>query len=320
MKKILYVGFRYSHHAQFGGYDWITKNHGTDYLDIMNEPFGSRIFKFGRKILLCFLFLHVFFIHRKYDIVHFFYADTVGIRKKYCKKTKLVATLHLKSADYSQSLIERFQKYDAAVCMSSSEESNLRNLGINAFFIPHGFNHPNFNYTSLGRYGFDSEKINICFPGMNYRDLGTFKKIAEFAHEPLPNVRFHAVGQSSFTDVSDLKKIPNVTVYPFISDDEYYNLIQQCDYCFLPLLFSTANNVLLECQALGTVSILPQIAGISDYADSRNNIFYSDFLSLKEIFKNLSKQDSKSSDLIEFSKNFEWTSIYSKLESFYDSL
>ena len=318
--EILYVGFRHPHHSKFGGYDWITGYPNSAYIDIQSEPFGKRILKRGRKISLAVTYAHVYLVHKKYKIIHFFYGDDAAIKKKWCKNTKLVATVHLKFSDFSQGRIEKFRQYDAVICMSSSEAKRMQEQGIRAHFIPHGFNPPQYLYSPLERFGFDSNKVNICFPGMNYRDFDTFKKIALWSEQHSPNIVFHAVGQSQFGQAEQFRAFSNIVVYPYISDDEYYSLLYTCDFCFLPLTFATANNVLLECQSLGTISILPKIAGIEDYADSINNLFYSDFESLISIFKSLEKQMTKSEALIAYSRIFEWQSIYEKLQQLYEAL
>lgn len=141
--------------------------------------------------------------------------------------------------------------------LSSEEERKLQEFGIHAVFLPHGFSVPQFTYRKP-KYLFE-KKANIFFSGSNYRDEETFFYIVEQMRSLRPDIMFHAVGQCS-----DWKKrmssMENITVYPFLSDD-YYSLLSKCDYNFLPLTFATANNALLEAQALGITSILPKISG-----------------------------------------------------------
>ena len=103
------------------------------------------------------------------------------------------------------------------------------------------------------------KKRTYSFQAQTIETKKHFFYIVEQMRSLRPDIMFHAVGQCS-----DWKKrmssMENITVYPFLSDD-YYSLLSKCDYNFLPLTFATANNALLEAQALGITSILPKISG-----------------------------------------------------------
>ena len=139
-----------------------------------------------------------------------------------------------------------------------------------------------------------------------------------YCKEKKYNYIFHILGQTE-ANKKVLKKFQNVVLYPHINDDVYYSLLKECDYSFLPVTFATANNALLESQAMGTRAIIPQIAGITDYSDAENNIFYSNADELFCIFDKLEKK-SVCENLTEYSKKFEWTHIYTLLDNFYSSL
>jgi hypothetical protein len=129
--------------------------------------------------------------------------------------------------------------------MSNSEAQNLMSKGVNAVFIPHGFNAPVFEKKTLTKYCFDASKLNVCLLGYNYRDFDMFENAVMKMAESRPDIVFHAVGQRA-EEKKRFEKYKNVIIYPYIDDDEYYSLIQACDYNFLPVTFATANNVVME--------------------------------------------------------------------------
>lgn len=315
--KILFVGYKYLHHSKYGGYDWISKYPKSDYFDIRTVPFlGPRwLEKRGGRFVPAIATALSIVLSRKYDVVHFFYADRCLPSPHFIRrKTKVIATTHLRSSDYSKKYISKLKRCDAVIALSSEEERKLQGFGIHAVFLPHGFSIPQFTYKNPK--DLSSKKVNIFFSGSNYRDEQTFFYIAAQMHSLRPDIMFHAVGQCL-----DWKKrmssMENITVYSFLSDDDYYSLLSECDYNFLPLTFATANNALLEAQALGITSILPKISGIEDYASEKCNLFYESADVLCSLFANL-KKNTSNNELIGFARQFEWKNIYEKLRLLYE--
>ena len=150
---------------------------------------------------------------------------------------------------------------------------------------------------------------------MNYRDFDAFVKIVDFSNEKELGICFYAVGQSKENKEKLFLK-DNVIVCPRLSDDEYYSLLSLCDYNFLPMTFSTANNALLEAQSLGVSSVLPKISGVLDYASEKDNVFYADISELEKLFMKIRKK-SASESLVDFSEKYAWHEIYKKLAQVY---
>lgn len=86
----------------------------------------------------------------------------------------------------------------------------------------------------------------------------------------------------------------------------------------MPVTFATANNALLEAQAVGIKSILPRIPGILDYA-AIDNIFYDNIENLINLIDHLSKS-SISTEIISHAQKFRWENIYLQLDEFYRGL
>lgn len=315
--KILFVGYRYTHHSKCGGYDWISKYPESDYFDIRKIPFlGPRLMqkRGGRFVPVLAAFMSIIF-SRKYDVIHFFYADSCLANPLFIsRKTKVIATTHLRSGDYSKKYITRLQRCSAVIALSSEEVQNLQTLGVRAVFLPHGFSFPQF--TAGTQKSLLDEKVHIFFSGSNYRDEQTFFYIATQMRLARPDIMFHAVGQSP--DWKErMRSMENVKVYSFLPDDEYYSLLSRCDYNFLPLIFATANNALLEAQSLGIISILPKIGGIEDYASETHNLFYESLDMLYQLFLRLGK-GARDDGLIDFARQFEWENIYGRLRVLYE--
>lgn len=319
--KILYVGYRDPLHSSCGGYHKIASYPHCNYLNSRNLPFGFiPVGKRGCRLnLICMDFLGRMQKNR-YDIIHYFYGDMVlkhPVPKK--RKAKFVTTVHLNANLLTEKQFDVLKTFDGVVCLSTEQTCYLREKGLNAVYIPHGFDRIIFSDTgkSFIDSGFNREKINIFFSGMNYRDFDTFCTIVSYISDN-PNVVFHAVGQSS-ENKEILSSFKNVVVYERLSDDDYYSLLNLCDYSFLPLLFATANNSLFEAQGSGITSIIPNIPGITDYADIENNYLYNDLEDLKNFFSKITKKH-KNPFLIDYSEKFSWDAVYQLLEKFYRTL
>jgi glycosyltransferase involved in cell wall biosynthesis len=198
-------------------------------------------------------------------------------------------------------------------------EAVYRATGVKTVFIPHGFDKPVFKKVMTGDIrgnSINTEMINVSFIGENYRDYDILDFIIRNTSNK--NIVFHLIGQRQET-IEIFKKKPHVLCYSYLDNNAYYSLLSNCDYNFLPLTFATANNVLLEAQSLGIVSILPRLSGILDYAAGEGNIYYDANDDLLKIFNGL-KKSSVQGKLIKYSEKFAWKEIFKQLDLFYNGL
>ena len=323
MKRILYVGYRDISHSIAGGYDAIINNTESDNLMGENVPFGFiPVSKRGKILNIIFLSIISRFMRFRYSITHYFYGDTLIVPFIRFNKHKVVATVHLNVDDNrrnKQAFIKALRSLDGIIVLSSNQKIILKEkYGLDSVFIPHGFNQPIFCKVQTE---LDIDVLNVCVLGRNYRDYETLKQVVNYCLAERSDIKFHFIGQPQY-----IKEIynnyANVVVYPRLSDDKYFSIIDDCDYSFLPLTFATANNALLEAGFLGVPSILPQISGVDDYgAPSPLNLYYSSIMEVKLLFSNLEKHKSKSDELISFCENnFLWDNVYKKLNKYYDTL
>lgn len=324
--KVLFSGYRDQKHSSAGGYDKIAEYPGSTYLSDKDVPFG--FMKVGQRWkfinLLC-LDVATRILRCKYDITHMFYGDMIVFPYKKLRKHKLVATIHLDVTKHIRGhklFIRALRNLDGVIVLSSFQEQQLRELGINAKFIPHGFSSPRFDYTKPACFSEQrlDGKVNIVMSGSNYRDMNTLMLAIEYAEKNIPDIMFHIMGQRDEKLVHELRMHCNVICYDRLSDDEYFSVIKSCDYSFIPLMFATANNALLEAQFLGVQSILPDIAGVEDYAaPAPLNLFYKDIPELYDLLVHLRKR-GVSEPLIKYSERFLWDNVYKDLDRYYEAL
>lgn len=327
---ILFSGFIDPNHSSFGGYHNIV-NIPCDSKNLITEnyPLGKVSKRYHlRKIPLWLQDIDTRIRRYKFDITHLYYGEITMfpfIPYRRSERHKTVITLHLdiEKQHLHYFFLKNLSSFDGIIVLSSQQKKYYKEkFGIDTTFIPHGFDKPIYEYTLPVDYWsriIDSDKINLITSGKNYRDFGTLEKAIAYSSSMLPLLHFHVVGVPVYIKES-LMRYDNVSVYNRLSDDEYYSLIQSCDYNFLPLLFATANNALLEAQAIGVRSILPNIDGVSDYAaPAPMNTYYNNIEDLYCILSSLKKSEI-CNDIIDFSHKFYWENIYPELFTFYNNI
>lgn len=328
--KVLFSGFKDSKHSKGGGYDKIVNIDLDKRVLLSNHYLGGSapIASSMSRVPFYLLDIHTRMLRHNYDITHLFYGELTTLpflpyRKS--KKHKTVITLHLKVEDHRcvNLYLNQLKNFDGIIVLSSGQKEILESkYGIKSTFIPHGFSKPVFKVVDVkdsNNSEIDLSKINISIIGSNYRDFDTLKFVLnEFSTNA--NIHFHLIGVPE--DIKEYAKgIPNVSIYCRLNDDEFYSVISKVDYNFLPLTFATANNTLLEAQYLNTPSILPSIAGVSDYAaPTPYNMFYSSRDELVDIIRNLNKK-TISTELENYTKlHFDWDVVYSSLIKYYNEI
>ncbi len=328
--KVLYSGFRDPAHSLYGGYDKITDiDLDKKILLSENYPFGHSNFKSHlMRLPFTLLDIHTRILRSRFDITHLFYGEiTMLFFLPYfkIKKSKTVITLHLdiEKRRFPSLFIRLLRYFDGIIVLSTQQQDYLWNkYKIKSKFIPHGFYKPEFTPTlpldTRGQQMRD-DKINILTVGNNYRDFETLQWIIE-AFKDNGKFKFHLVGMPSKVK-EQFQNFNNVSIYNRLDNDEFYTIISQADYGFLPLTFATANNTLLEYQFLNLPTVLPNIPGVLDYAaPAPLNLFYDNRQDLYKIIKSLPKS-TKSNNLSYFvQRYFEWNNIFKKVKEYYKEL
>lgn len=325
--KVLYSGFIDPNHSTFGGYHNIIHYPNCKKVLLTQNYFlGHLPSKYKlKRIPARLLDIDTRLQRRNYDITHLFYGEMTMIPYiPYHKdpKHKTVITLHVDVEEHwcYKFFIKNLRSFDGIIVLSTQQQEYYKNKhGIETTFIPHGFDTPEFNFKlpeDINGNIINSECINLITSGKNYRDFETLIQIVD-RFKTDDRFVFHLVGTPANIKAR-LVSYRNVQIYPRIENDEYYSLIKSCDYGFLPVTFATANNALLEAQAVGIKSILPRIPGILDYA-AIDNIFYDNIENLINLIDHLSKS-SISTEIISHAQKFRWENIYLQLDEFYRGL
>lgn len=328
--KILFSGFRDKAHSAQGGYDKITQCVGDNHHELLlsdcfmgNIPMQSRFIR----VPLLFLDLKTRFLRFNYDITHLFYGDVTifpFIPYPRNRRHRTVITLHLDIERYrfKRALLFFLRRMDGVVVLSNQQRRLLLDkYGIDSYFVPHGFNPPRFVRSlpcdNVGRE-VDSDRINIVTVGKMYRDFDALERVV-LQMQGRSDLVFHLIGIPVDQKIR-FAGYKNVRIYNFLEDSEFYSMIAFADYCFLPLIFATANNTLLEAHSMGTPVIAPNIGGVEDYAyHGAPNYLYDSEADLLDYFAHLTKT-TPDDRLIDYSKQFGWDRIGSRLRDVYDSV
>lgn len=324
--KILYITGTIADHTGSGGYGHIKDFPNAEYIDVAkaNKMFWKmgKPFKFLNYIIADWIACKQ---SKNFDVVHCVYEDNYFFPFVFKCHCKAVGTVHL-DINGNYNLIKKLilkkclKKLDKIIVLSKEQEHIMRQFGFSCNYIPHGYDTPNFTIMNLKEKGIslDENKVNVFFSGTTYRDLDSLEKVILHCQNRIDMV-FHILSQKG-KNRERFNKLSNVLLYDRLDDDAYFTLLYKCDYVFLPLTFSTANNTLLEAHTLGKVSILPKSGGIMDYA-SPFDILYESVDEVCNWFDAARKVDvSISAKVMEFSREYSWKSVYKKLETVYSSL
>jgi glycosyltransferase involved in cell wall biosynthesis len=334
--KFLLTGFHFPHHSENSGYDQLRNYLQADYIDAGTFPFFRYPFGTNPKRLNMLLFdLFLKYKVPQYSLVHHLYPENHLIYSVAThRKTKVVTTLHLPVQDFFEKppenskdifLKERrkkvFSRVDSIIVLSSEEKANVQAIfpKVPVSFIPHGVNNFQSFFTPIS----SMETFNVCTIGYNFRDLTLYEQVVRKALNMYPNWCFHLIGV--YKQWKDrFENLPNVIIYPYLSEQEYLTLLAKCHVNFLPLTKATANNVLMEAHSVGTLSLVSYLPAIEDYRLQHTFLFKNfqeAFVTLENIsnFEVVQLNQLKASLLQESSK-FHWENIAQNILSLYSSL
>lgn len=327
--RVLYFGWQDPMHSKAGGYGQIVHFPGADwkdpsrFIDIYHDENRGGIIK---RLKMELFTLSQIRESRHYDVFHNFYGDVRLYSMKFFPKRhcKLVHTVHLDFMDprggRKEEWLNLIRKADGILTVSSRQAKIAKEMyGLNAHYIPHGFNQPHFH--QMMPIGIDNhwedDKVNIFIAGKNYRDNATIINTVKHCQKNHANIAFHIIGVADWVK-KELGMYHNAVIYPRLTDDEYFTILSKCDYNFLPVTFASANNTLLEGQYLGITGIFPAIEGIEDYA-SPQNLFYNDFEDLIQKIITLEKRTPNPA-LQQYSQQFNWENTFQLLDKYYRCL
>jgi glycosyltransferase involved in cell wall biosynthesis len=278
--EILISGFKWTHHDARSGYQQVVDS-DADYVD-GGKLWGGRaeIGSFTRR--LNFILAEVLTIVRalRYRAVFYLYPEQSAYffsapLLKLMGKT-VIYTLHLGEEYWSSfsgsflfSLKRRNLKYvDYFVVLSTQQQRVFeRHFPGRVRMIPHGV-------------WLDTELTppppaippRVCVVGDNFRDYEMLRRIITCFALRFPHISFDLVGMK-YAKLGDAAHASTVTCHTRLSRTEYAQVIARSSFMLLPLHFATANNALLEAQAMGIPVLCNRIDGVTDYLPSEDYIF-----------------------------------------------
>lgn len=264
-KKIIYIGFAFSHHKNTqAGY-----HHLKEYLvydKIIDAQWevefldGNSLLKkiirkihnliFGNGLPFTMIKCVLLALFSKNQIFHFIYPENTfkWLHLLKGKSNEIVCTFHQPKSyfEHNNYWIKVLPKLDKIILMTDKDISFFAKFvgEGNVKFIPHGVN------TDFYRGDFTIGKsIDILLVGNWMRDFEFANFVFDGIYPLYPDVKICVVtNENNFQFFS---KTRNLQLKTNISDDELIFLYQSSKCLFLPLIEYTANNAILEAAATG---------------------------------------------------------------------
>lgn len=327
-KKHALVGFHCYNHSQNSGYDMIAKYLPFEYISGNKLPFINSKFNSIRRIIFNILFeIKIILNIKKYDTLFYLYPELhLYFSIFFNRKAKKIGTIHLnldwlvnyknKRLGLLMNLKYRLKyhilnKFDTLIVLSTFQKKQLQTLfpNKNIEIVLHGIEEIRIK-KSLSITNSNS----IITVGSNYRDMDIYENILKYAITHKPNWKFIYVGLNQ-ENKSRFLKYSNLEIKPFLSEEQYFDLLNTSTLLFLPLTFATANNAILEAYSVGLPVLVSDIEGVKDYYVSTTNSYTNledAIKSINQILENENKDELRTKTF-EDGKKFLWENITKSL-------
>jgi glycosyltransferase involved in cell wall biosynthesis len=297
MKKIFAVQTRYTHWSSYSGYQgfipFLSKEHTVSHdripygakkyhaLPVLNKIVQSSVRASGLALyspndLAMELTLFLRSVAYRPDAVHFldgehayryFSSYVKPLRLIQGGSPKIIVSYHLPP----QRLIACLKRYahlaraDTIVLVGSSQYDFFQKhvAADRITVLPHGVNTAFFKPANRIRPGANELFTCLCI-GNHLRDYQFLLRVAEQLQE-FTAIRFRVI--SGAPEALALSHVRNVQVESGLSDAQLLAAYQQADILTMPLIDTTANNVILEAMACGLPILTTDVGSIRDYAE-----------------------------------------------------
>jgi glycosyltransferase involved in cell wall biosynthesis len=283
---LLFVKFRYAHHAGPSGYDRI-----CDYIEGETVRVGRTLYWLGETALRPYCLWQAKtcgkYEYSRYDCVQelqFLYETLRKKRDRFChfiyaEKTfhlaerriaalkkrghKMIGTVHHMPYQIPELFrsTEHFKAFDLLFCMDASSIPFWNGITgkDNVRHVPHGVDCSFFHPGELQ----PDRRATVVFAGSHERDLEALESVIyQFSKH---DVTFILLGRSDMLKKIE-QKCANTIRYDYVDDAQYASLLRNSTMLLLPLLGSTVCNVVLEAQASG-LPVVTTKGGIDSYLE-----------------------------------------------------
>ncbi len=280
MKKIVYVGFAFTHHLlTHAGYQQIKQYIPYyHYIDCQSEyNFICKIIKrhhlldrlyiklFGSRLWLSEFRCIFYSIFHKDVVFHVIYSENI-LKYLYLfigKKNQIASTYHLpyETLVRNKTYVRSIQHSNYVILMTSKNLMEVRKLkGDNkVYYIPHGIDTTFYNSGLSSR-----DTKHLLMVGNMLRNFKFANKLFEYLLNNIPDLKITIVTKEE--NYQFFSPHPQLYLCSNISNEEILNLYQKATLLVLPMFSFTANNTLLEALSCGCPAYI-----ISDYVDTSYN-------------------------------------------------
>jgi glycosyltransferase involved in cell wall biosynthesis len=250
------------------------------------------------------------------------------VRALRADKPQWVATVHFPAPEWCEAdarALLRFGKI-IVLCRRDAEAFSHWLPADRIIFIRHGVDVAFFERDAMAR----SAVPRVAFVGKWLRDFETAGKVLVAALERWPQLRVDIVVSRKWTAGSQLAALsghPRVRWHESVDDDALRKIYQAAWLLFLPLCETSANNAIVEAMACGTVPVVNNIGGVTDYGGgdaflmSETNQPASYLTLMEEHFGNPKRLLERSCACHEFAVKFlDWGLIRARNRGVYEEL
>jgi glycosyltransferase involved in cell wall biosynthesis len=250
------------------------------------------------------------------------------VRALRADQPRWVATVHFPAPHWrteDASALGRFGKI-IVLCRRDAETFSRWVSAERVVFIPHGVDTTFFRHDAMAR----SPNPRVMFVGKWLRDFETAGEVLSAALTRWPQLGADIVLAQQWAAGSKLVALmghPRVRWHEVVDDYTLRQIYQAAWLLFMPLLETSANNALVEALACGTVPVVNNVGGITDYgggeafAMSEDNQPSSYLALMEEHFSNPNRLVERSRACHEFAvAMLDWQLIRARNRSVYEKI